>query len=109
MTLVTYGVASSSYHSTRALQESGKTNGPNPNTVNVILNDFWVDDLLSGADTPEEACVLQDDLIETLNKNYTTSGAATILNWSLVFPKTFKKLARLTKSTTKPIKSKPWD
>ena len=69
MTRVTYGVASSSYHSTRALQESGKTNGPNPNTVNVILNDFWVDDLLSGADTLEEACVLQDDLIETLNKN----------------------------------------
>ena len=37
--------------------------------MNVILNDFWVDDLLSGADTLEEACVLQDDLIETLNKN----------------------------------------
>ena len=69
MTRVTYGVASSSYHSTRALQESGKTNGPNPNAVNVILNDFWVDDLLSGADTLEEACVLQDNLIETLNKN----------------------------------------
>ena len=69
VTRVTYGVASSSYHSTRALRESGKTNGPNPNTVNVTLNDFWVDDLLSGADTLEEACVLQDDLIETLNKN----------------------------------------
>ena len=68
MTRVTYGVASSSYHSTRALQESGKNHGPNPNTVNVILNDFWVDDLLSGADTLEEACVLQDNLIETLNK-----------------------------------------
>ena len=51
MNRVTYGVASSSYHSTRALQESDKTNGPNPNTVNVILNDFWVDDLLREADT----------------------------------------------------------
>ena len=69
MTRVTYGVASSSYHSTRALQEIGKTNGPNPHTVNVIFNDLWVDDLLSGADTLEEACVLQDDLIKTLNKN----------------------------------------
>ena len=37
--------------------------------MNVILNDFWVDDLLSGADTLEEACVLQDNLIETLNEN----------------------------------------
>ena len=69
MTRVTYGVASSSYHSTRALQESGRNYGPNPNTVNGILNDFWVDDLLSGADTLEEACVLQDNLVETLNKN----------------------------------------
>ena len=69
MTRVTYAVASSFYHSARALQESGKTNEPNPNTVNVILNDFWVDDLLSGADTMEEACVLQDYLIKTLNKN----------------------------------------
>ena len=69
ITRVTNDVASSSYHSTRALQESGKTNGLNPNTVNVILNDYWVDDLLSGSDTLEEACVLQDDLIETLKKN----------------------------------------
>ena len=37
--------------------------------MNVVLNVFWVDDRLSGADTLEEACVLQDDLIETLNKN----------------------------------------
>ena len=53
MSRVTYSVASSSHHSTRALQESGKNHRPNPNTVNVILNDFWVDDLLSGADTAD--------------------------------------------------------
>ena len=68
-TRVTYGVASSFYYSTRALQESGKFHGPNSNTVDVILNDFWVDDFLSGAATLEEACVLQDNLIETLTKN----------------------------------------
>ena len=37
--------------------------------MNVILIEFWVDDLLSGADTQENAFVLQDNLIETLNKN----------------------------------------
>ena len=111
MTRVMYGVASSSYHSTRALQESDKTHGPNPNTVNVILNDFWVDDLLSGADTLEEACVLQNNLIETLNKN-----RLPLRKWSsnepqLVtrLPKDLKKLVRPMKSTTKPIKSKHWD
>ena len=70
MTRVTYGVASSSYHSTRALQENGKTHVPKPNTVNVILNDFWVADLLGSPDSLEEAFVLQDDLIVTLNKSY---------------------------------------
>ena len=69
MTRVTYGFASSFYHSTPALQENSETNGPITNTVNVFLEDFWVDDLLSGADTLEEACVLQDNLNETLNKN----------------------------------------
>ena len=69
MTRLTNGVASYSYHITRALQESDKNHGPNPNTVKEILNDFWVDDLLSGADTLEEECVLQDDLIEAINKN----------------------------------------
>ena len=38
VTHVTYDVASSSYHSTRALQEGGKSHGPNPNIVIVILN-----------------------------------------------------------------------
>ena len=108
MTRVTYDVASSSYQSTRALQECGKTHGPNPNTVDVILNDFWVDDLLSGADTLEEACVLQDNLIETLHKN-----CLPLRKWSsnepqLVtrLPKDLQKLAGPMKSTTKPIKSK---
>ena len=31
--------------------------------------DFWVDDLLSGVGTLQEAFVLQDDLNKTLNKN----------------------------------------
>ena len=113
MIRVTYGVASSSYHSTRALQESGKTNGPNPNTVNVILNDFWVDDLLSGADTLEEACVLQDNLIETLNKN-----CLPLRKWSSNEPQLVTRLrkdlqeagkVKPMKSTTNSIKSKHLD
>ena len=87
MTCVTYRVDNACYHSTRALQESGKTNEPKTNTVNVILNDFWVDDLLSGADTLEEACVLQDDLIETLNKNCLPLG-----KWSSNHPQLVTRL-----------------
>ena len=111
MTRVTYGVASSSYHSTRGLQESGKTHGPNSNTVDVILNDFWVDDLLSGADTLEEACVFQDNLIETLNMN-----CLPLRKWSsnepqLVtrLPKDLQEAGKAYEITTKPIKSKHLD
>ena len=57
------------YHPTRALQESGKSRGPNLNTTNMILNDFCVDDLLGGADFLEQSCVLKVYLIKTPNKN----------------------------------------
>ena len=56
-------------HPHRAFQESGRNQGPSPNTVNVILNDSCVDDLPSGADTLVKACKLQHKLIQTLNKN----------------------------------------
>ena len=39
----------------------------NPNTVKVFLNDFYFWLSTDRADTLEEACVLQDDMIETLN------------------------------------------
>ena len=40
---------SSSFHSTPAFQDCGKNCEFNPNTVNVVHNVFWVDNLLSGA------------------------------------------------------------
>ena len=70
MTRVTYGVASSAYHSIRALQECAKAHAPNDTTLQVILKDFYVDDCLTGADTQSEAEQLQDDLILTLDKRH---------------------------------------
>ena len=109
ITRVTNDVASSSYHSTRALQESGKTNGLNPNTVNVILNDYWVDDLLSGSDTLEEACVLQDDLIETLKKNCLPRRKWSSNDPQLVtrLPKDLHDTGNAYEITEKTIQSKP--
>ena len=66
MTRVTYGVASSAYHAVRTLLEiADLTNGP---AARVIREDFYVDDLLSGADSPQAAAQLQDDLLQTLAK-----------------------------------------
>ena len=54
MTRVTYGIASSAFHSTRSLVEVG--NLCNNKEIGHSINfDFYVDDYLSGAETLEDA------------------------------------------------------
>ena len=53
VTRVTYGIASSAFHSTRCLVEIGNR-CQDEDLRNTIHNSF-VDDFLAGADTPEEA------------------------------------------------------
>ena len=65
MTRVIYGVASSAFHATRSLQEVGNLSN-NPRLQRTIKRDFYIDDLLTGADTPEDACKLQQDATATL-------------------------------------------
>ena len=65
MTRVIYGVASSAFHATRALQEVGNL-CDDPLLQRTIKRDFYIDDLLTGADSPEEACQLQQELTAVL-------------------------------------------
>ena len=67
MTRVIYGVASSAFHATRSLQEVGNLNN-DPLLQRTIKQDFYIDDLLTGTDTPEDACAckLQQDVTATL-------------------------------------------
>ena len=59
MTRVTYGVVSSSYHSIRS----------SPIEVQrAILRDFYVDDILTGANLIDEARILQKRLVESLKR-----------------------------------------
>ena len=74
--------------------------------MNVILNVFWVDDQLNGADTLEEVCVLQDDLVETLKKI-----CLQLRKWSsnephLVtrLPKGLQEAGKAYEDKTKPVK-----
>ena len=46
MTRVTYGIASSAYHSIRSLRETAKST--NERVAQALTNDFYVDDFLSG-------------------------------------------------------------
>ena len=68
MTRVTYGVASSSYHSIRCLTECANIESTPEPVREAIKRDFYVDDLLTGASSEKEAEQLQDGLISTLKK-----------------------------------------
>ena len=65
MTRVTYGIASSSYHSIRPLKALTDS-CTNSNLRLAINNDMYVDDLLRGASDVEHATQLQDEIIATL-------------------------------------------
>ena len=65
LTRVTYGIASSSYHSIRPLKALADS-CTNSNVRLAINNDMCVDDLLTGASDVEHATQLQDEIIATL-------------------------------------------
>ena len=49
LTIVIYGVASSSYHSIRCLREAAQLEGVPKAAKETIFRDFFVDDILTGA------------------------------------------------------------
>ena len=65
MTRVTYGIASSSYHSIRPLRQLAEECLDDKIRL-AINNDMYVDDLLTGTSSYDEAQQLQDNIISTL-------------------------------------------
>ena len=69
MTWVTFGVASSPYLAVQALQQTALDFGEEfPKSRPHIKFSLYVDDLLAGADTLEEATLLQEELQGVLLK-----------------------------------------
>ena len=69
MTRVTFGVSASPYLAVRTLQQAATDHGEGyPGASRHILESFYVDDLLAGADTPEDAITLYQDLRAILAK-----------------------------------------
>ncbi|XP_071056121.1 uncharacterized protein [Onthophagus taurus] len=65
---VTYGTASASFLAIRSLHQVGiNIQNKHPNIAKVIIDDFYVDDLITGSKTLEEALKLKNDLSEILN------------------------------------------
>ena len=64
MTRVTYGITSSCYHAVRALQETAKNSNAPIAVKNAAQRDFYVDDIMTGAPTVEDARDLLHGLID---------------------------------------------
>ena len=68
MTRVTFGVAASPYLAVKTLQQTAVDHSNDPLASYHIHESFYVDDLLAGADSPEEAIALRVSLSEVLSK-----------------------------------------
>ena len=69
MTRVTFGISSSPYLAVRTLHQAAKDHGSEyPTAAGHIQSSFYVDDLLAGAENPEEAVKLFTDLRAVLSE-----------------------------------------
>ncbi|GFW74802.1 uncharacterized protein TNCV_5137811 [Trichonephila clavipes] len=64
---VTYGLASASVLATRCIKQIGLDDKDNPNLSRVLQEDIYMDDLLSGADTPNNAISICKDIAHVLS------------------------------------------
>ena len=66
---VTFGTASASFLATRTLHQLAKDEYDSyPSASRILKRDFYVDDLLTGAQSLEEAISLRNDLIKLLDR-----------------------------------------
>ena len=69
MTRVTFGVSASSYAANMSVKQNAiELASEYPLAVDVVGKAFYVDDCLSGADTPEEAIEMYKQLLELFNR-----------------------------------------
>ena len=69
VTTITYGNATASYYSIRALTESANQPNVSIDVQKAIKRDFYVDEILTGAPSVEQAKQLQKGLISSLERN----------------------------------------
>lgn len=88
LTTVTYGTASASYLAIKTTQQLADDEGHKyPNAARIIKQDFYVDDLLSGADTLENAIEIQNQLLRILQ-----AGGFNLRKWTSNHPDLTKNL-----------------
>ena len=88
MTRVTFGVSASPYLAVRTLQQTATDHGgEHPTASQHIMQSFYVDDLLAGANTVEDALQLYSNLREVLKK-----GGFNLCKWRSSSPSVLEKI-----------------
>ena len=88
MTRVTFGVSASPYLAVKTLQQTAADHGQdNPIAAQHIRESFYVDDLLAGANTVQEALELYSSLREVLAK-----GGFNLCKWRSSSPSVLEKI-----------------
>uniref|UniRef100_A0ABD2X0V2 Reverse transcriptase domain-containing protein n=1 Tax=Trichogramma kaykai TaxID=54128 RepID=A0ABD2X0V2_9HYME len=78
MNTVTFGISSAPYLAIRTLQQLSEDEGSEfPRSANILKNDLYVDDLLTGADTLSEMIQVRDEIISLLRR-----GGFDIRQWA---------------------------
>lgn len=78
LTTVTYGTAAAPYLATKCLQRLADEEASKfPRAAKVLREDFYVDDMLTGANTVEEAKQLAEEMVEL-----TASGGFNLRKWN---------------------------
>lgn len=86
---VTYGTASAPYLAIKALRSLAEDESTNmPDVKQILLNDFYVDDLLTGGNSHEELLATRDRLIAVLAK-----GGFKLNKWCSNYPSILQGLA----------------
>ena len=94
LTTVTYGTAVAPFLATRTLRQIGEENKLEfPRTSEIIIRDFFVDDLLSGAESVEEARELKHELQKLLSK-----AGLELRKWASNDPQVFENVGHVLSS-----------
>ncbi|XP_043474391.1 uncharacterized protein LOC122506341 [Leptopilina heterotoma] len=91
---VTYGTSAAPFLATRCLQELAANEGDDfPDAAQILENDFYVDDMLSGADSIEKAQQLCHDIIRLTSK-----GGLSLRKWKSNVPEIIEGISSSARS-----------
>lgn len=99
LTTVTYGMAASPFLAVRALQQLAKDEQQSfPRAARVVLSDFYVDDLITGCDSSEDAVGLQRELADLLSR-----GGFELRKWSSNCEQTLNAIPQELRASCQPL------